>query len=130
MASILLFRKGEPGVSDAAPLTGYSPDVITEAITLVSRMTIHHTRSIQLSVQILLGIEEWTRDEGFQYNLQDLAVIAAMENTMKLILPMMKKIEMEDPVTWTELGIRIFHQASRSTPKATTVKPLASVKLP
>jgi hypothetical protein len=73
----------------------------------------------------MLSIEEWTREVGFEYNLQDLNVIACIDDMRKLILPRMETLERENPKKWTELGVLIYQRASSGFLKASTLKPLA-----
>ena len=78
---------------------------------------------------MLLGIDEWRREDGFEYNLQDLTVISAMDKIQRSILPLMQKIEKEDPARWLELGIQVFRLAVARIPKPTTTEPLGDLDL-
>ncbi len=77
----------------------------------------------------MLGIDEWKREEAIKYNLQDLTVIAAMDDMWKLILPMITTLEKKSPAEWTELGVQIFRQATAAALRTTVVKPLADISV-
>jgi len=74
----------------------------------------------------MLGIDEWTRDEVVEYNLQDLTVIVAMDDMRKRILPRMMMLEEKSPAEWRELGVQIFRQATMA-PRVTVVRPLSDI---
>ena len=79
----------------------------------------------------MLGIEEWTSEVVFEYDLQDLTVSVAIDDMRKRILPQMERFERNNPEKWTELGVLIFRQASTrgQVLKAMRVKPLANIVL-
>lgn len=62
--------------------------------------------------EIMLGINEWTRDEIVEYNLQDLTVIVAMDDMQKRVLPRIMKLEEKSPAEWRALRVQIFRQGT------------------
>ena len=127
-----MFGGGRPGIADAAPLAGYSPLVIVDAILLVSSFGMSYFFLFFWQIEplgffffffkIMLGIDEWTRDEIVEYNLQDLTVIVAMDDMRKRVLPRIMKLEEKSPAEWRALGIQIFRQATVvARPRVTVV---------
>jgi hypothetical protein len=53
----------------------------------------------------MLSIKKWTREARFEYNLQDVTVIACIDDMWRVILSQMEMLEKEHPRKWTELGI-------------------------